>query len=207
MKKVVILIIIIGCFSCKGNNDELEYNKANALTPPLRSVRHNMKHIIPDIPLCSKKDINPKVFSHFLKKYGIKEVTPINKNTRFLIEHNEKQAFCLFFKNNIPKRAGKYVNNSPYRIFDFFYQDSFSANNAYNNILFELTEDEKINYNFYFPYFKGENCVFLLDNKKSNITIFFYQDENVYMNKFIRNNSSIYDKILTADAFGCKIVK
>lgn len=210
MQKVFfLLLIILISFSCI--KDKIIHEKfviENSSNLNLKNIKENIQDIIPTLPQSSKENISPFVYNYFLKDSKNIQVKAINKDERFLIKHYEKEAFQLYFKKNTPEKAGSYQNSSSYLIYDFFYNNNIASQNAYNNIIFEISN----NTSKYFDYFKGLDCYFFLDNKRHAITIIIYSgvsglNEGEYLKKFVESNGKHYDNISTANPLGIKIIK
>jgi hypothetical protein len=212
-KKIFFLIICLLLLSCekKAKTPNIENNKKHITQPKISAYEYEKKYIVPDIPLIDKSDMN-SLFLKLIKNEQSVEIKTINKNKRFLFVKSGKDVFKLFFKKSIPQKAGEYINDSPFCIYDIIYVDEKQYKIAIDNLKHELNKLNVNNNYEYFDYFKGSESIFFFDSKSKKITFVVLSgiksDNN---HNIIRNFCTIYknkfDQIVFAYATGTDEIK
>lgn len=184
MKKLLLIFIIAS--SCK------QKVKIEEKTLP---ENNKNEYKIPNIPISLKEDI-PSNLLPFFKNKKVENVIFINTD-KFLI-NTEKETYQLFFRKEIPIKAGRY-SGSQFLIYMLFYKDETSLKIAYQNIIGELSDG----LDTYFDYFKGNGYVYLVDNKRNALVMITYSgvsgyNEHKIIEEFISSNKKHYDKVSSA---------
>lgn len=201
----IILIIINSCAKQEIKQDQI------IEAYPQKEVVHNPETCkISEIPITPVSSINP-IFHRLIGNKKILNVESVQKNTLYF-----SSEICiaknLYFKKNLPIKAGKYKNESPYQIYDFIYPNEDAIKTAYENIKFELKKVSTQNNYEYFDYFKGVYYFYFFDLNNKKITILRFsatngiQDYNAIID-FCKKNKDSFQEIILVDTNGAEIIK
>lgn len=200
MKKAFIFLVVsFIAFNCTK-----EKSKKNQEKPEKKTSCQ-----IPDIQTISKNDINPLFVKELLDKNGIQKMNFINESKLF-----HKGEICLaqrLYFQTIPKTAGEYENNTPFKIFDLIYSNPESASTAFNNLKHALNNQNKYIDNVQFDYFKGNLFIYFLDKPSSKISVVasFYPNTKNYdkIMTFSKNNKDKFDEVISGTPTGLEVIK
>lgn len=214
--KTILVILGLIIYSCNDNKVQRKevisstYDTLESPPPKPEYVNDKEKYVLPSIASINVEDINT-VFLELLRDKKILRTENLDTNKSF-INRSIRNTYNLYYKGKFPIRAGEYINEADFIIYDFIYADDNKYKNACDNLKNELKKLNIDNNYEYFDYFKGVGFAYFFDKKKSKITVVSFSGvsgnhEQEIIKKFADKHKSEFDGIIFAYSSGIEIIK